>query len=141
MQDQIIHELSGKQAKLATLYPDDETANSAPTHRLSVLEFGMKGLTGRMTDMEATNGQLAERVQNKIDSGHKDLDVLTEKTKVEMRDISHEQKLQLKNMLSEITLDLNNKMTDFTDNILIKGKVSKEREKKAAQARLVPTTT
>jgi len=126
-QEKTIHELVGKVARMEAMYPDEsEGPSKAPVHRLNVLEFAHKGLVGRMNDLENDSAVIKEKVSDRIEVGRKEMEVFAEKTKAEMNDVSHEQRLKLKNMLSEVTLTLQDKMTEFTDNILVKGRENNE---------------
>jgi len=87
---QQMFEIEKSQAKMSLLYPGDKELGEAvgggvPGHRLSVLDFGVKGLTDRLNNLEAEFRKRDEKFESMVQAGMRKMEERAEEIVGELR--------------------------------------------------------
>ncbi|GMI05011.1 hypothetical protein TrVE_jg8188 [Triparma verrucosa] len=115
-QQQAMFEIEKTQAKLSMMYPSEEeigkSVGGMPGHRLSVIDFSIKGLTDRLNNLENTVAQREEKVIKLVDDGVSRMNEKADEAVEDIRDLLSATKeqneasiAQVKQMLQAVIFD------------------------------------
>ncbi|GMH79146.1 hypothetical protein TL16_g08050 [Triparma laevis f. inornata] len=116
-QQQAMFEIEKTQAKLSMMYPSEEeigkSVGGMPGHRLSVIDFSLKGVTDRLNILENTVAQREEKVVKLIDTGVARMNEKANEAVEDIRDLLAATKEQNEASVAEVKQMLQKVIFDF----------------------------
>jgi hypothetical protein len=114
-QQQQMFEIEKTQAKLSVLFPEDEVlgAGGGGAHRISVMDFALKGVVERLSNLESDVAARDERFMGIFKSERDKLEEQREEIAAELRKQVEEARASLNGILEQTRLEINELAFNF----------------------------